>query len=113
MRSNIRRAFAAAATVGLLWTIPASAGEADDRAAIVNLMMRYGEVHDFGAPDEYASLFTADGEIASGDRVLVQGRDNIAAQAARDHERFAVRLPDGTTTFLMRHLITNTVIDRL
>jgi hypothetical protein len=111
--ATIRGALNAAAIAGLLWAIPASAGEADDRAAIANLMMRYGEVHDFGTPDDYAALFTDDGEIAVGDRVVVKGRDKLIAQAARDHEKYTVPIGNGQTTFLMRHLITNTVVECL
>src|SRR5690606_3747177 len=37
-----------------------------DRTLIRELMDRYGTVHDSGTPDEYADLFTAEGEIAIG-----------------------------------------------
>jgi 3-phenylpropionate/cinnamic acid dioxygenase small subunit len=35
------------------------------------------------------------------------------AQAKRDRERFAVTLPDGTQTSLMRHLVSNTVVETI
>src|SRR5689334_14244997 len=41
-----------------------------ERTLIRELMDRYGSVHDSGTPEEYADLFTADGEIATGGRVL-------------------------------------------
>lgn len=110
---GIRAAGAAVASLGMATALPALAGEAEDRTELVNLMMRYGEVHDFGTPQEYAALFTDEGEIAVGDRVVVKGRDALVAQAERDHERYTVTLPDGQTTFLMRHLITNTVVESL
>lgn len=111
--ATLRGALTAAAMAGLVSASPASAAEADDRAAIVNLMMRYGEVHDFGTPQDYAALFTDEGEIAVGDMVVVKGRDRLVAQAERDHDRYTVSLPNGQTTFLMRHLITNTVVESL
>lgn len=75
--------------------------------------MRYGEVHDFGTPEEYAAQFTDDGEIAVGTQVLVKGHDKLVAQAVRDHEKYAITLPNGQKTSLMRHLITNAVVERL
>lgn len=113
----VRRGFktmaAALAVSSIAAASPARAGEAEDRAEIVNLMMRYGEVHDFGTPEEYAGLFTDDGEIAVGDLVVVKGRDKLLAQAERDHQKYTVPLPNGQTTFLMRHLISNTVVETL
>jgi hypothetical protein len=109
----MRGALTAAAAAGLLWASPAGAAEADVRAAFVNLMMRYGEVHDFGTPQDYAALFTDEGEIAVGEMVVVKGRDKLVAQAERDHEKYTVSLPNGQATFLMRHLITNTVVESL
>jgi hypothetical protein len=54
------------------------------------LMDRYGLVHDSGTPEEYADLFTTDGEIATsaGGPAIVKGREALIAQARRDHERF-------------------------
>jgi hypothetical protein len=83
-----------------------------ERFLITDLMNRYGVVHDFGSPDEYADLFTADGEIRSASgAVLVKGRDAIRGSAERDHQRFGgVKLPDGKTSSLMRHVVSNPVI---
>ena len=47
-----------------------------DRTLIRDLMDRYGTVHDSGTPEEYADLFTPDGEIAiGGGPVVVKGRE--------------------------------------
>ena len=84
-------------------------GSSDDRVQILNLTNRYGAVHDFGRPEEYADLFTADGEISVGDGPsIVKGRDALVAQAKSDHERFSGDPgPDGKTSSIMRHLISN------
>ena len=84
-----------------------------DRTLIRELMDRYGVVHDSGTPEEYADLFTADGEIAvsPGGPAVVKGRQALMAQARRDHERFGNESgANGTTTSIMRHLISNAQI---
>ena len=84
-----------------------------DRTLIRELMDRYGLVHDSGSPEEYADLFTADGEIAvaPGAPAIVKGRQALIAQARRDHERFAGEpTAGGGTTSIMRHLISNSQI---
>jgi len=84
-----------------------------DRALIRELMDRYGVVHDSGSPEEYADLFTADGEIAvaAGGPAIVKGREALIAQARRDHERFGTEpAAGGKTTSIMRHLISNAQI---
>lgn len=81
--------------------------EAVDRLAIRELMDLYGTVHDSGTPEEYADLFTADGEIASGGQVMVRGREALVAQAVRDHERYSETDARGRTSSIMRHLISN------
>ena len=81
-----------------------------DRMLIRELMDRYGLVHDSGSPEEYADLFTADGEIAvaPGGPAIVKGRQALIAQARRDHERFGNEpAANGKTTSIMRHLISN------
>ena len=87
----------------------ASASAAEDRFLIHELMDRYGVVHDFGTPEEYADLFTDDAEIAvGGGATVVKGRAALVAQAKRDHERFgAPPGPDGKSTSIMRHIISN------
>lgn len=112
-KTGLHAAFTAATLGALICAIPARAGQADDRTAIVNLMMRYGEVHDFGTPEEYAAQFTDDGEIAVGNQVLVKGHDKLVAQAVRDHEKYTITLANGQKTFLMRHLVTNTAVESL
>ena len=84
-----------------------------DRTLIRELMDRYGLVHDSGTPEEYADLFTADGEIAvaPGGPAIVKGRQALMAQARRDHERFGNEpAANGKTTSIMRHLISNAQI---
>lgn len=84
-----------------------------DRTLIRELMDRYGIVHDSGSPEEYADLFTTDGEIAvaPGAPAIVKGRKALIAQARRDHERFSTEPgPNGKTTSIMRHLISNSDI---
>jgi hypothetical protein len=84
-----------------------------DRMLIRELMDRYGIVHDSGSPEEYADLFTADGEIAvaPGAPAIVKGRQALMAQARRDHERFGNEpAANGKTTSIMRHLISNSQI---
>jgi hypothetical protein len=72
----------------------AIAGEAEDRLAILELMDPYGVVHDFGSPEEYADLFTEDGEIAIGNGpAIVKGRAALIEQGQRDHERFGANGP--------------------
>jgi hypothetical protein len=84
--------------------------EIAERTLIRELMDRYGIVHDMGTAEEYADLFTADGEIASGGRVLVKGREALLAQARRDHERFGETDASGKWSSIMRHLISNAQI---
>lgn len=84
-----------------------------DRLLIRELLDRYALVHDSGTPEEYADLFTADGEIAvaAGGPAIVKGRQALIAQARRDHERFGNEpSADGKTTSIMRHLISNAQI---
>ena len=103
----------------LLLTVSCAAVAADamqdiaDRTLIRELMDRYGLVHDSGTPEEYADLFTADGEIAvaPGGPAVVKGRQALMAQARRDHERFGNEpAANGKTTSIMRHLISNAQI---
>jgi len=103
----------------LLLATPAALPAADslqtiaDRTLIRELMDRYGLVHDSGTPEEYADLFTADGEIAvaAGGPAIVKGREALIGQARRDHERFGNEpAGNGKTTSIMRHLISNASI---
>ena len=89
---------------------PAVASDAEDRPHH-GIDGRYGVVHDFGTPEQYADLFTDDAEISVGNGpVVVRGRDALA-QARRDHERFgAPPGADGKSSSIMRHLITNRMV---
>jgi hypothetical protein len=106
-------------SIALLVLAPAMLPAADslqaiaERTLIRELMDRYGIVHDSGTPEQYADLFTADGEIAvaPGAPAIVKGRDALIAQARRDHERFGNEpTANGGTTSIMRHLISNSEI---
>jgi hypothetical protein len=92
-------------------TVPPQASDPQqqviERMLVRELMDRYGVVHDSGTADEYADLFTADGEIASGGRVLVKGREALLAQARRDHDRYGETDANGRWSSIMRHLISN------
>jgi hypothetical protein len=97
----------------LLFPLGSTASEAEDRFFIMELMDRYGVVHDFGTPEEYADLFTEDGEIATGKGrpAIVKGRQALIRQAQRDHERFgAPPGPDGEFSSIMRHVISNRLV---
>lgn len=90
----------------------AAASNAEERFELLELMDRYGVVHDFGTAAEYADLFTDDGEISvANGPVLVKGREALMEQARRDHERFGGPVQaDGTRASIMRHIITNRVV---
>jgi hypothetical protein len=67
-------------------------------------------VHDLGSPEDYADLFTDDGEIAvaPGGPAIVKGREALIAQARRDQQRFWTEPgADGKPGSIMRHLISN------
>jgi hypothetical protein len=101
------------AAVCLCFPLLSSASEAEDRFLVMELMDRYGVVHDFGTPEQYADLFTEDGEIATGKGrpAIVKGRQALIQQAKRDHERFgAPPGPDGEFSSIMRHVISNRVV---
>jgi hypothetical protein len=82
-----------------------------DRTLIRELMDRYGTVHDSGTPEQYAALFTPEGEIAiGGGPVLVKGREALMQQAQRDHDRYGDTDANGRWTSIMRHLVSNAQI---
>lgn len=105
----------AIAGLSLLAATAARADDTSNRVLIAELMDRYGVVHDFGTPEEYADLFTNDGEIAVGNGPpIVKGREALIAQARRDQERFgAAPAADGTRSSIMRHIITNRIVKRV
>src|SRR4051812_42801561 len=90
----------------------AAASPAEDRLQIYELMDRYGVVHDFGTPEEYAALFTPDAEIAvAAGPPVVKGHDALVAMAARDHQRFGgTATPDGKAALIMRHVVSNRMV---
>src|SRR4051812_3898995 len=88
---TMRRGLGATISALTLLAMPmaAAASPADDRLQIYELMDRYGVVHDFGTPEEYAALFTPDAEISIGSGpAVVKGHDALVAMATRDHQRF-------------------------
>ncbi len=84
-----------------------------DRMLIRELQDRYAIVHDFGSPEEYASVFSPDGVIAAANGTpLVQGRAALIAYAERNRERWSDEPgPDGRISSFMRHLISNAEIE--
>ena len=117
MQCTNRNAIAAALLLGAVACTPSVSPDAAlldiaDRTLIRELMDRYGTVHDSGTPEEYADLFTSDGEIAvGGGAVLVKGREALMGQAQRDHDRFGEKDANGRWTSIMRHLISNAEIE--
>lgn len=115
----MRRVLAGMALVGavlgavLCAATVAEAGPTDDRLQIYELMDRYGVVHDFGTPEEYAALFTQDAEIAVGaGPPVVKGHDALVAMAARDHQRFGGgKTADGKSALIMRHVVSNRMVE--
>jgi hypothetical protein len=103
---------AALLAAGIAFPAAATASDAEERFEIAELMDRYGVVHDFGSPEEYADLFTPDGEMAiSGTPVVIKGREALMEQARRDHERYVAPTgPNGENVSFMRHIITNRVV---
>lgn len=88
----------------MLVAATAAASEIEDKFLIWELQDRYAIVHDFGTPEEYADLFTEDGEIGN----RIKGRQAIIEQARRDHERYSAPPgPDGKVSSIMRHIISN------
>jgi uncharacterized protein (TIGR02246 family) len=72
---------------------------AEDRDEIRDLVARYCRYIDTGMADEWAALWTEDGEFDLGGGTIVAGR-----AALREH---ATHMPPGT----LHHLATNLVID--
>ena len=105
LSTRTQRALLVAASLMLL-SATAAASEVEDRFLIMELMDRYAVVHDFGTPQEYADLFTTDGEIGT----RVKGREALIEQAKRDHERFSAPPgPDGKVSSIMRHILSGRV----
>lgn len=91
----------------------ANSDQALDRFAITELMDLYGVIHDFGTPEQYADLFTAEGEIAvsRGGRAVIKGREALMGQAIRDHQKYVRPTgPDGKDEFFMRHIVSNKTV---
>jgi hypothetical protein len=84
-----------------------AATPAEDRFMIMELMDRYGIVHDFGTPQEFADLFTDDAVIASGGNVTTSGRDALLKRGEQDQRRHTFEGSDGKMSSFMRHVISN------
>jgi 3-phenylpropionate/cinnamic acid dioxygenase small subunit len=76
---------------------------ADDRLAIHELVARYCRVIDFGLWDEFPSLFTPDCVIDFGELMGVH-------EGPAGVQRLAGMI--GGTGLMMRHLVTNVIVDR-
>lgn len=98
-----------AAGILMASAVPAlAASPAEERFLIMELMDRYGIVHDFGGPEEFAALFTDDAVIESGGRVMVRGREALIQQGRRDEQKyFTFQGADGKKSSFMRHVISN------
>lgn len=115
MRRRLGAIVFASALMGVVLTLGAgaAAGPADDRLQIYELMDRYGVVHDFGTPEDYAGLFTPDAEISVGaGPPVVKGHDALVAMAQRDHQRFGGAVTaDGKSSLIMRHVVSNRSVE--
>ena len=83
-----------------------------DRMLIHELQARYALAHDLTDPDKYAAVFTVDAELSSGGKVLVKGRQALHDMTVNDRKRFNAGAEDGERRFgVMRHVVTNSVVD--
>jgi hypothetical protein len=88
-----------------------AASPVEERTLIMELMDRYGVVHDFGSPAEFAALFTDDATIVSGGSTVAQGREALLKQAQQDHDKFGTfEGPGGRKSSIMRHVVTNRLV---
>jgi hypothetical protein len=83
-----------------------------DRLLIQEVQNRYALAHDLTDPAMYASVFAEDAELVSGGNVLAKGRDAMYAIGESDRKRFnAGAQPNERSFGVMRHVVTNSVID--
>jgi ketosteroid isomerase-like protein len=83
-----------------------------DRLLIQEVQNRYALAHDLTDPSMYASVFTEDAELVSVGRVLAKGREALYAIGESDRKRFNADAAEGERSFgVMRHVVTNSVID--
>jgi ketosteroid isomerase-like protein len=83
-----------------------------DRLLIQEVQNRYALAHDLTDPSMYASVFTEDAELVSAGRVLAKGREAMYAIGENDRKRFNADAAEGERSFgVMRHIVTNSVID--
>lgn len=115
MTTYIRHLQALLACCLLLGTTAANAdaqSELLDRLQIMELQSRYALAHDLTDPATYAGVFTEDAELIGSGRVLAKGRAALHAVAVNDRKRFNNGLPEDVRSFgVMRHVVTNSVID--
>ncbi|HTR00604.1 MAG TPA: nuclear transport factor 2 family protein [Candidatus Acidoferrum sp.] len=91
---------------------PADNQQLLDRLQIQELQARYALAHDLTDPALYAGVFTEDGELVSGGKTLVKGREAMKTMTANDRKRLNPGAVDGQRSFgSMRHIVTNSVID--
>jgi hypothetical protein len=109
MRKALHACLAAGTLIAGAAALVQAATPVEDRFLIMELMDRYGVVHDFGTPEEYAALFTDDAEVTAPDgRVLWKGREGLVKQAQLDHQKYGTfQTADGKISLFMRHVITN------
>lgn len=95
--------------------LPAAASDTDtealERFRITELMNRYAWVHNLTQPEEYADLFTEDGQFVANGVVIVEGREALLALAEKDREDYNPGAADGERSFMtMRTIITNPMV---
>lgn len=88
---------------------PGSAGRLEDRAAIQDLIVRYGQALDALDADAYAAVFAEDADLSFGGNTY-HGRAAIRKVVADIKARRASQ-PAATPPLKMYHVITNTLIE--
>jgi hypothetical protein len=104
---------------GVMLVLLAMSAQADtlddqlsDRLLIQEVQNRYALAHDLTDPSLYAGVFTEDAELVGAGRVLAKGREALYAVGESDRKRFNADAAEGERSFgVMRHVITNSVID--
>lgn len=80
--------------------------DALERFLITELMYKYALYHNLTEPEEYAALFTEDGEFGQ-----AKGREALIALTKDDREKFNPGARDGKRSFMaLRTVITNPLV---
>jgi SnoaL-like domain len=76
---------------------------ADPRSSIENTLYRYAWTYDMDELEDIGSCFTSDAEVTFMDTGLKSGRDAVAAEMRRRHDKYA----DGSIPY---HVVSNIYI---